>query len=199
MNLFKTALRPTVRIFRTYQNRHSRDYFLKMLPKHSTGAELGVWEGGLSREILRVVKPSTLYLIDPWKYAPELERAWYGSANESQESMDARHGRVVERFRDQQAVRVTRGKSADVLPTLSNLDWAIIDGDHRYEAVLTDLHLVHRAVKPRSLVVCDDYVKDGKWWGDGVKRAVQDIVRQGLYEIVLVRENQAVLQTRFAH
>jgi hypothetical protein len=194
MNLLKPAFRPLVQSYRSYKNRHCRDYFLEMLPKHSVGVEIGVWEGGLSREILRVVKPATLYLVDPWKHFPELERAWYGGKKESQPSMDTRYLRVCDRFSDRSEVFVIRGASAEILPNLPMLHWAIVDGDHRHEGVLTDLRLVHCKVKHGALIVCDDYVKEGKWWRDGVKRGVADALAQGLYELVLVRENQAILR-----
>jgi hypothetical protein len=39
---------------------------LEMLPKNSIGAEIGVSAGDFSQEILNVLAPRELVLIDPW-------------------------------------------------------------------------------------------------------------------------------------
>jgi hypothetical protein len=73
------------------------------------------------------------------------------------------------------------------------LDWAYIDGDHRYEAVLSDLELVHRKLKPGGLAAGDDYTNVTAWWKDGVPKAVNEAIRLGLYQSVDIRRNQFVL------
>ena len=55
-----------------------RRFLLSRLPQNSVGCELGVWKGDFSEEILRMVKPGKLYLIDPWSYQPEFSHEWYG-------------------------------------------------------------------------------------------------------------------------
>ena len=202
MGLLGTLARPVVRPIRKYQNRHSRDFVLRHLPKHSIGAEIGVWEGNFSDRIPHVVQPAKLYLIDPWRYqpAPEFKRAWYGGAKgESQARMDRRYQSVVDRFRSQIArgvVEVQRGSSRELVAAFADysLDWLYVDGDHRYEGTLNDLLLAHRKQKPTGLVAGDDYDTVTQWWGDGVRRAVQDAVREGLYEVLFIYNNQFLLR-----
>ena len=43
-----------------------RTDLLKILPKNSIGAELGVWKGEYSEELLQIVQPSILHLVDAW-------------------------------------------------------------------------------------------------------------------------------------
>jgi hypothetical protein len=202
MGLLGTLAGPVIRPIRKYQNRRSRDFVLRCLPKHSIGAEIGVFEGNFSDRILHVVQPAKLYLIDPWKYqpAPEFNSAWYGGAKgESQARMDQRHRSVVDRFRSQIArgvVEVQRGNSRELVAAFADhsFDWIYVDGDHRYEGTLNDLHLAHRKLKPTGLVAGDDYDAVTEWWADGVRRAVRDAVREGLYDVALIYNNQFLLR-----
>ena len=50
----------------TQTDPQNRDSFLKILPKQSICAEIGVNEGNFSKRILHHTKPNKLYLIDSW-------------------------------------------------------------------------------------------------------------------------------------
>jgi hypothetical protein len=201
MNLIGHLLAPLIHPFREYRDRRSRDFVLKRFPKKSVGAEIGVWKGNFSEEILNIVKPTKLHLIDPWAYQDSLEfsRALYGGIRgENQQRLDGVYRSVVDRFGwhiTHGIVDIHRGKSQDILAQFSDgsLDWAYIDGDHRYEAVLSDLELVHRKLKPGGLAAGDDYTNVTAWWKDGVPKAVNEAIRLGLYQSVDIRRNQFVL------
>jgi len=44
----------------------AREDFLCVLPKYSTGAELGFFRGKFSEKLIRAVQPRELHLVDPW-------------------------------------------------------------------------------------------------------------------------------------
>jgi predicted O-methyltransferase YrrM len=71
------------------------------------------------------------------------------------------------------SVDILRGKFQDVMHDIESksLDFAYIDGDHRFEGVLQDLEMCADKVKVRGLVVLDDHQLGG-WWGEGVVRAL---------------------------
>ena len=46
--------------------KYGRKFLLEMMPKNSVCAEIGVNQGQFSKEILEVVQPKKLHLIDPW-------------------------------------------------------------------------------------------------------------------------------------
>jgi len=52
--------------------KRSRQFLLEMMPKNSMCVEIGVQRAFFSSEILKIVKPKKLFLIDPWAvYAPK--------------------------------------------------------------------------------------------------------------------------------
>ena len=158
----------------TGEARPDRDALLAGMPKGAACAEIGVWKGDFSRSILDRTAPRELHLIDPWTFRADLPDRMYGGAVAgSQEEMDAIHRGVVRRFADEAAVRIHRAPSAEALGAFPDgaLDWAYVDGDHGYEAVLADLGACRRAVRPGGRIAGDDYT-----WGEAlgfpVRRAV---------------------------
>ena len=205
MSLVGHLLASTVRPIRQYRDKRSRDFVLRRFAKNSVGAEIGVWKGGFSEQILSVVKPKRLHLIDPWAYqnGEEFSHALYGGVQgEDQRRMDGVYRSVVDRFGwfiTHEVVEINRGKSSEVLAQFPDgyFDWVYVDGDHRYEAVLLDLELAHRKLKPNGIVAGDDYTNVNAWWKDGVPKAVDEVIRRGLYEPIEIRKNQFVLHKSF--
>src|SRR5439155_14214253 len=69
-----------------------RRALLQRLPRRSVCAEIGVYQGDFSAQILGHVRPRRLHLIDPWRYEADAryENAWYGGrVGTSQAKMDA--------------------------------------------------------------------------------------------------------------
>ena len=60
--------------------KQQRATLLELLPRLSVGAEIGVHLGDFSAEILKIVAPARLHLVDPWKHfdTPAYKHAWYG-------------------------------------------------------------------------------------------------------------------------
>src|ERR1039457_4663502 len=96
-------MRPS-RARRAAARRADQYRLLARLPRHGVGAEVGVWKGDFSAAILKLNRPKTLYLIDPWAYReePGFERAMYGGKSGGSARMDAVHDSVVARFEKQQ-------------------------------------------------------------------------------------------------
>ena len=178
-----------------------RLFLLEMLPKYSVGAEIGVNLGNFAEQILRIVRPAELHLIDPWKYetAAIYKAAVYGGrAERGQEQMDKRHAGVVSRFEKEigaHNVIVHRGESANVLKGFPDdyFYWVYIDGNHLYEYVIMDLKVSARKTKIGGYITGDDYV-DGGWWKGSVKKAVDEFTKTGPIQLVQVRNGQFILR-----
>ena len=171
------------------------------MPRGSACAEIGVWMGDFSARILAEVEPSKLFLIDPWEHeaGETYSHAWYGGACAGgQAEMDRACASVAERFAPAIArgtveiLRLDSRAAARSLPD-QHLDWVYIDGNHTYEFVRDDLASYYPKVKPGGLLTGDDYRLDG-WWGDGVVRAVDELVASGRCRLVSIEGAQFVLQ-----
>lgn len=181
-------------------NKGSRDFILRRTPKDSVCAELGVYKGDFSEQIL-ARHPKKLHLIDPWKFEPDptYDESWYGgSVGESQTRMDDIYRSVVSRFRcgvESGRVEVHRDSSAASCSHFPNnyFDWIYIDGNHRYEFVKLDLDMYLPKVKCQGLIAGDDYGIPG-WWEDGVTKAVDELVASGRVEKILIENHQFLLK-----
>jgi hypothetical protein len=161
---------------RRISKERSRRLLLNRVPKDSICAEIGVWKGDFSAQILETAVPRELHLIDPWMFQPDFPDRMYGGAVAGdQADMERIYESVRDRFAAVNNVLIHRGTSASVLPTLADafLDWVYIDGNHRYEYVLEDLKLAHPRVRPGGFLCGDDY-DWGEDLGYPVRRAVAD-------------------------
>lgn len=158
----------------------ARRLVLRAFGRGGIGAEIGVFRGDFSAEILRVARPRELHLIDPWRNVadPDLTGAWYSTG--SDHDMDEVFATVQARFQREVAegtVALHRHTSSEALACFDDgsLDFVYIDGDHRYRAVREDLERAFQKLKPGGILAGDDYSLGG-WWEDGVVRAVHEVL-----------------------
>jgi hypothetical protein len=151
----------------------SRENLLSELPVGGIFAEVGVWAGDFSQQILDTIKPKELHLIDPWVHQPEYPESIYGKAD--QDRMDGLYQTVQERFSDRPEVQLHRDFSGAALAALpdQSLDGIYLDGCHAFNVLSEDLELSRRKVKPGGRITGDDYGTCG-WYGDDVTRAVNE-------------------------
>ena len=83
--------------------RNTQLHMLKYIKKGDKCAEIGVWQGDLSRAILKH-KPSELHLIDPWASQDVIKRCY--SINQA--AMDQIYKRVLNIFSKLNEVTVHR-------------------------------------------------------------------------------------------
>ena len=178
-----------------------RQFLLAMLPKESTGAEIGVHLGDFSHQILGSISPKELHLIDPWEHQTSsiYKTAWYGGgAKGGQAELDERYSSILERFNQSiqaEQVKVHRGYSTDILQQFPDqyFDWVYIDGNHLYEYVKKDLELSLQKVKSGGYITGDDYTAGG-WWEGGVKKAVDEFVKNQAVQLVEIRNGQFIFR-----
>ena len=179
-----------------------RIFLLKIMPKNSVCAEIGVLQGDFSFKILKYVKPKELYLIDPWKY---MEQPLKGQEKNpsvwGKENHDLRYQLVKKKFEGNPAVKIIRNESEIALESFPDnfFDWVYIDGDHSTKAVLRDLDLCFSKVKSGGYITGDDISFDKD--SDNTRKAVRKAVILFLgtnptVELILVHNNQFILQVK---
>lgn len=141
---------------------------MTLLPMHSVGAEIGVFTGRFSAEILAIVRPKKLYLVDKFE-------GWISSGiyDDGKFSEDADMGTMLpilqKRFDDQPAVEIVKGNGADWMASVprGHLDWVYIDSSHAYTDTALELLAAKLAVKKGGIISGHD------WHLSDVRRAVE--------------------------
>lgn len=150
----------------------------RYVKKDSIGAEIGVWQGRTSRQLVdKGVK--RLYLIDPYIFTNNAKR-WdggkYGQGLKvlSQEDMDRLYQSVFNSFKEEPSVVFLRKKSQKALEDIpdESLDWVYIDGDHDYLTVKADLEGYYKKVKKGGVIMGDDY------WQKPVRKAYYEYLEE---------------------
>ena len=139
----------------------SRENLLHLLPKGGVVAEIGVFRGDFSEAVLKAAEPERLHLIDLWEHQ---EKAAYRTdeSNLPAEEHEKNFDRVRQRFQDEIAagrVVTHRKMSVDAAADFPDrtFDWIYVDGDHGYDAVLSDLEAFAPKVKAGGLILGHDY------------------------------------------
>ena len=184
-----------------WKPKNARQSLLHQMPKNSIGAEIGVDQGSFSQQILEIVKPKKLHLIDPWEYQEEevYQVARYGAkGGKNQENMNTRYQNVVNKFSAEIAsgqIVIHRDYSTNICSHFDDnyFDWIYIDGNHLYEFVKQDLELYYRTVKKGGFITGDDYTEGG-WWQGGVKKAVDEFISKGVVRVIWLRDGQFLLK-----
>jgi uncharacterized protein YndB with AHSA1/START domain len=144
-----------------------RPQFIARLPRHSVGAEIGVWKGEFSAELLAVVEPELLVLIDPWEKNTD-HTNYESTVNTTQERLDGIYEAVVERFRLAEGVEVIRARSLDVAARNTiEFDWVYDDSQHNEASVAANARAWWPHVKPGGYYCGHDFNLDG------VRRAIE--------------------------
>jgi hypothetical protein len=181
--------------------RNPRRFVLELAPAGAVCAEIGVWKGDFAAQILEVVRPAKLHLVDPWAFMTDeayAESRYGGKVAADQVAMDELHAGVLRRFAGPIAdgvVEVHRCGSDEAAAGFQDatFDWVYVDGNHLYDYVRSDLASYEPKVKPGGLIAGDDYGEAG-WWEDGVTLAVDEFVAERGYEVVSLAAHQFVLR-----
>jgi hypothetical protein len=174
----------------TLVGRPRRENFLKMLPKHSVGAEIGVFKGEFTAHILRTVRPKELHLIDAWwllygEYYPD-----WGAYTEfgRLRTKDAfEHARRVVARLDRRSVTVFHiDDDVGCLEGFADsyFDWVYLDSSHEYEHTKKELLVLKRKVRMGGLISGDDWQTDPNHDHHGLCRAVIEFCQTFGWELV---------------
>lgn len=164
----------------------TREELLEFLPKNSIGAEVGVFKGEFSKIILDIVKPSLLYLIDPWVGNIE-------SGDKNGKNIQYINGEeyyinnILKEFLTLPQVKLLKNHS-DIIQVLPNnyLDWIYIDGAHDYNSVKYDLNVSLPKVKKGGFILGHDYHPTNF---AGVVQAVDEFCKENNLSIKYLTED----------
>lgn len=149
----------------------------EVMPKGGRCAEIGVWEGDFSAEILNITKPKELVLIDPWDLLADREDEHTHSQHSSAVRMREKFDQVDGSLGRLPNCVLRKGFSAEILESYSDhyFDWVYIDGNHLYDFVLEDIMVAARKVRPGGIIAGDDL-----FWKQNERMHVREAVREAM-------------------
>lgn len=155
----------------------TRRDLLTLLPGDLVIAEIGVFAGEFSREILEVCNPATLHLVDLWSGI-----TGSGDVNGHRYvSLDlTNYDQLLARSLPP-CVQVHKSHSISWLLDLKpgSLDAIYLDGDHSGTTVAAELDLARSRVRKGGWIMGHDYAcLDGTWDFSSVALAVDSFVRK---------------------
>jgi predicted O-methyltransferase YrrM len=141
---------------------------LKTLPRNARCVEVGTQAGYFARQIIDLVSPKELHLIDlVWSH---FNRSLFSEAE----------------LRD--TIKIYEGYSNAILDRLPDayFDWIYIDASHAYENVKDDIDISGRKLKPGGLIICNDYTawSPGEVEQYGVMRALNEFCEREDWEFI---------------
>ena len=177
-DIIETILRNSDKARRAPNRRKLRQKMLdEVMPKGARCAEIGVWEGDFSAEILNITKPKELVLIDPWDLLADREDEHTHSQHSSATLMREKYDQVAGTLGRLPNCTLRKGFSANVLETYPDdyFDWVYIDGNHLYDFVLEDIMVASRKVRPGGIIAGDDL-----FWKKDDRMHVREAMREAM-------------------
>jgi hypothetical protein len=156
------------------------DMMMALVPKGGVMAEIGVFQGTFSKDLLALLSPSRLYLMDLFQ-GPCMSGNQDGNHVISCD-MDQSYVQLQEFAKGHPEVTVVKGDSSTVLRTFpdNTFDMIYIDGDHSYQGCKKDLEAAYKVLKPNGWLMGHDYdvnmKKANTAWKFGVRQAVDEFL-----------------------
>lgn len=164
-----------------------RRWILQHAPKNGVGAEIGVFRGWFAEIICDALRPSRLYLIDPWTRLGETF-GWGKeyTAFDTLKTADARAEAELRTALYPQVETVTiEGSYPQCRDRIAEpLDFAYIDASHKYDRTLWELTSLDAQMKPEGVILGDDWRPDPRNQHHGVFQAVTEFVKTRPWELV---------------
>ena len=158
----------------------NRRRILDCVTRGGVCVEIGVWRGTFSRQILDIVNPLHLALIDPWQHFEDDGKTDAFSGRTENARFEDIYKEVCDQFHHEVEtgqVSIMRELSDTAISQFEDqtIDFAYVDGDHSYDGVRADLAALFPKMKDEGIIAFDDYHRFG-WWGDGVLRAIHEFI-----------------------
>lgn len=138
---------------------NTRNNLIDSLPKNLKVAELGVFKGDFSNDILNIMKPSELHLVDIWN-------GTFGSGDKDGknhtivEDMQKVYENICEKYKYNNTILVHKKSTLEYLSTIKDdfFDMIYIDADHSFSAVVNDLMQSFLKIKHNGYLCGHDYI-----------------------------------------
>lgn len=159
---------------------NTRNQIVDLLPTHSIGCELGVFEGDFSASLLDSNKFDKLYLVDLFSGSASNFGKCYSDASVLYDS-------VKNRFKQNSSITVIKQDSVTFLQTTNTrFNFIYIDTVHTYDHLIKELKAANNCIVPNGYICGHDYCQEFH----GVIDAVKEFTQQYNYPLTVTSESQ---------
>ncbi len=167
---------------------NKREDFLSLLPKNSICAELGVYSGRFTIQIINKINPKKLYAIDPyWKAYGE--KFWWN--DKTTWDCFVKAVKRIQKCDKKNVVSFIIEKDIECLPDFKDnfFDWIYLDSTHEYEDTILELEIIKNKIKSNGSICGHDFRDNPKHKHFGVAKAIDEwLIKNQNYELYL-RDN----------
>jgi len=159
----------------------------KLIPINPICIEIGVLDGNFSQQILDILKPKKLYLVDSWENGYDKNGAeTYKDGLQTSYSSYEQYLTLKEKYSKDDKINVIRNFSYDAVGLFEDnyFDFIYIDACHLYECVKQDLLDYLPKLKENGLMCGHDYFIND-YYGFGVIEAVNEFCEKNNYEMII--------------
>lgn len=173
---------------------NTRDEFLKevkgYLPQNCYAVEIGVLLGDFSEEILKIINPCVLILVDPYMRCEIRYGEGFGWMTTAYSTEDE-YQELLKRFKNEiEEIRVIvdRDFSYNVVKRVREkyFDFIYLDASHLYKDVKRDLNDWLPKLKENGIMCGDDYIEFDDF---GVIQAVNEFIQEHNFEMIIFNTN----------
>ena len=137
---------------------NTRTDMLNMIPENSKFVEIGVFRGEFSRDIINIVKPEELFLVDIWQ-------GKWGSGDKNGDNyveildMENVYLNMFHQAIKHNNIHIVRATSTAFLNSCDDcyFDSIYVDGDHEEQAVYNDLVNSYKKIRNGGNLMGHDY------------------------------------------
>jgi hypothetical protein len=135
--------------------------FLKLVREHMVNrkvVEIGVQKGFHAQQMLTVLKPTLLLLVDRWG-VPKIGYSGKNTTQDEELKFNINYRELRRRMGYPTPVKIAHGYSLDVVKTQPDNEFAVVyvDADHSFDAVLADLESWWCKVAPGGILCGHDW------------------------------------------
>ncbi len=178
---FKELVRSVLQFFGYHIEYYYPRGFIKFLGeyyqggKDLVGAEIGIYDGRNTVDILKYLFVKKLYLIDPYQNYPEYAKTKDSKANQKKlENAQNQAFQRLSKFKDK-VVWINEFSDAAYKKIPEKLDFIYIDANHNYEFIRRDIENYYPLLKRRGILAGHD-IEPSIW--PGVLFAFTDFVKE---------------------
>lgn len=165
----------------------SREELIQSFPENAICAEIGVWHGWFSWEILKT-KPQKYYMIDCW----EKQTGDYEGDPTNDSDFEQIYKNVCEAFGKRENVEIIKGYSYGISKSFKDgyFDWIYLDASHYRVDIQRDLEAWYPKIKNGGFFAGHDYIDDPQYPWIEVIPAVDEFVHKYGLTLTLTTEDK---------